>query len=140
MARIAIATLQSVFDCRWSRHERHANDATSPETSWVCVREGAPRILQADECATCPHWELGTSPAQVTADAAIIGTLPDARRTSSRLMTAGTWLVVVISAITLLALGLTILSSPPMIPITVGLWLAAAAVLGFAFSGGLPGA
>ena len=139
MARIAIATLQPVFDCRWSRHEPHAPAATSPETSWVCVREGAPRILHADECATCPHWELATSPAYL-ADAALSGTLPDARTTAARLITAGTWLLVLISAVTLLAVGLSILSSPLMIPIAVGLWLSAAAVLGFAFSGGLPGA
>ena len=143
MARIAIATLQPVFDCRWSRQGHRLSgvaDADQPESAWVCVREGIRRRLQADECETCPHWELETAvPAPDVVHAAVAPS-PTAPPRRAQLMIAGTWLFACLSAMTLLVMGFVVLTSPLMLPLTVALWLTAAAVIGFACSGRLPGA
>ena len=60
MATTAIATLQPVWDCRWSQPGHRltgVSDALQPETEWVCVRDGNRRNIGPHECATCPHWE-----------------------------------------------------------------------------------
>ena len=142
MARTAIATLQPVFDCRWSQQGHRLSgvtEADQPESLWVCVRDGIRRRLQPDECATCPHWELApATPVTVVPTAALVAT-GATPRPGARLALAATWLFVVLSAVTLLGMGLVILTSPLMIPFTVALWLSAAAVLGFALTG-LPSA
>jgi hypothetical protein len=61
MAKIAIATLQPVWDCRWSRPGYRLTgvpEAQQPESRWVCRREGTRRLLSDDECLTCEYWEL----------------------------------------------------------------------------------
>lgn len=141
MARIAIATLQPVFDCRWSRPGHRLSGvaaADQPESAWVCVREGIRRRLQADECDTCPHWEMETPAPAVVHEAAAPS--PTALPRRAQLMIAGTWLFACLSAITLLVMGFVVLTSPLLLPVTVALWLTAAAVIGFACSGRLPGA
>ena len=55
MGNTAVVTLQPVWDCRWSRLRYPVNRATD---AWVCVRDGARREIDAEECRTCPHWEL----------------------------------------------------------------------------------
>lgn len=139
MARIAIATLQPVFDCRWSRHDDAPGGTDTQGPAWVCVREGVRRRLQADECETCPHWELDIRPH--AAAAPIAATAPPATvHTHGMALLVLTWVFVILSAGTLLALGVAALTSLLMLPVTVGLWLMAAAVLGFAWSGRLPDA
>ena len=68
MAHTAVATMQTVWDCRWSRPGHHLTGIAEhhqPETRWVCVREGRRRSLAIDECESCPHWEL-QDPVQAT--------------------------------------------------------------------------
>jgi len=60
MPATAAATLQTIWDCRWSRpgYRIHGvQDHFRPETLWVCVRRGDRRCLNEDDCADCPHWE-----------------------------------------------------------------------------------
>ena len=57
---MATATLQTVWDCRWSRPGHHitgVSDALQPETTWVCTRDGDRRAVCGDECAGCSRWE-----------------------------------------------------------------------------------
>jgi len=57
---MATATLQTVWDCRWSRPGHHitgVSDALQPETTWVCTRDGDRRAVCGDECARCSRWE-----------------------------------------------------------------------------------
>lgn len=56
-----IATLQPIWDCRWSRlgHQPHGVDERRPaETAWVCVRHpGKRRNVTEQECEECGFWE-----------------------------------------------------------------------------------
>jgi hypothetical protein len=61
MARTAVATLQTVWDCRWSRpgfQLASLGFRDQPEPLWVCTRTGAPREVDEAECETCEHWEM----------------------------------------------------------------------------------
>jgi hypothetical protein len=60
MSKIAIATLQTVWDCRWSQPGCRAVDvegSPQPESAWVCIRTGCRRAVTNAECEACPHWE-----------------------------------------------------------------------------------
>jgi hypothetical protein len=61
MARTAVATLQTVWDCRWSRPGYRLScvkEALQPESVWVCVRTGRRQAVTDAQCEECPHWEL----------------------------------------------------------------------------------
>ena len=60
MSATRVATLQTIWDCRWSRpgyRVAGVEDHLQPETRWVCVR-GDRRCISEEECEQCPHWEL----------------------------------------------------------------------------------
>jgi hypothetical protein len=64
MAISAVATIQTAWDCRWSRpgyRVRGVPDHLQPETFWVCLRTGERRCIDAAECETCPHWQADTT-------------------------------------------------------------------------------
>jgi hypothetical protein len=61
MAKTAVATLQTAWDCRWSRPGYRLSgvtEALQPETLWVCIRTGLRQAATAEKCETCPHWQL----------------------------------------------------------------------------------
>jgi hypothetical protein len=71
MARTAIATLQTIWDCRWSRPGYRlfgVGEYLQPEKLWVCVRQGQRRGVTDEECESCAFWEsvTGTVPERVT--------------------------------------------------------------------------
>jgi hypothetical protein len=56
----AVATLQTAWDCRWSRPGYRltgAQEADQPEPLWVCIRTGGRTPIRGVECEACPHWE-----------------------------------------------------------------------------------
>lgn len=60
MTRVTTATLQTFWDCRWSRPadrlgQAHPREGPSP--SWVCIRAGGRRPVSDEECERCPYWE-----------------------------------------------------------------------------------
>jgi hypothetical protein len=60
MSRTTAATLQTIWDCRWSRPGYRlfgVEDQFQPEKLWVCLRTGERRGVTEEECAECPHWE-----------------------------------------------------------------------------------
>jgi hypothetical protein len=60
MATTAIATLQTAWDCKWSRTGYRLSgvaDSAQPESVWVCVRADHRRNLVESDCETCPQWE-----------------------------------------------------------------------------------
>ena len=60
MSRTATATLQTIWDCRWSRPGYRligVEDYQQPEKLWVCVRGAERRSVTEEECEHCPHWE-----------------------------------------------------------------------------------
>ena len=61
MSRTAVATLQTIWDCKWSRpgyRVAGVQDHFQPETRWICVRGGDRRCISEEECAKCPYWEM----------------------------------------------------------------------------------
>lgn len=130
MATTAIATLQPVWDCRWSRPGHRfieLREQAPRETHWVCLREGEPRPVLQEECATCTHWE------PLLAAAAPVAAAPSI--TSGERQDVGTRLVIMLTAIGMFAVGFTQLTSMMAIPFVILLWLCAAGLLGIvAFS------
>ena len=56
MTRTATATLQTIWDCRFSRPGYRLTgvvDRHQPEPLWVCVREGGRRPVTEEECEQC---------------------------------------------------------------------------------------
>jgi len=142
MARIAIATLQNGWDCRWSRPDDHAGPASSTGESVVCDRTGVQRRVSLAECEGCVHWELAPHPTETVLLAATSlhepRALPDPPSLISRALYVATWMAIAGAAVVLIAAGLTILTTPLAIPLTVTLFLGAAALVGFACTGQLP--
>ena len=142
MARIAIATLQNGWDCRWSRPDDHAGPASPSGESVVCDRTGVQRRVSLAECEGCEHWEPAPRPAETVVLAAPSLHEPPALPTPpsliSRALYVATWMAIAVAAVILIAAGLTILTTPLAIPLTVTLFLGAAALVGFACTGQLP--
>ena len=60
MYATSVATLQTAWDCRWSRPGYRiigVEEQLQPERIWVCIRTGERRGVTAEECEDCPHWE-----------------------------------------------------------------------------------
>jgi hypothetical protein len=59
-SKVAAATFQTIWDCRWSRPGYRVfgvEDQLQPEKLWVCVRRGERRGVTDEECEHCPFWE-----------------------------------------------------------------------------------
>jgi hypothetical protein len=111
-----------------------------PEPAWVCVRDGVPRGIDEHDCATCAFWEFDDGQSAVpTVAIAAPDTAPQVAplRFVEQAVTLLTWSCVLLAALILGAVGLTILTSPYAVPITVSLWLTAAGLIGFAATGHL---
>jgi len=64
MARTQAATMQTIWDCRWSRPGYRlfgVGEHLQPEKLWVCVRAGQRRNVTDEECEHCARWELATA-------------------------------------------------------------------------------
>lgn len=65
MSIIAIATLQTIWDCRWSRPGYRVpgvEDHLQPEKRWICVRRGERDGVTEELCENCPYWEAVPEP------------------------------------------------------------------------------
>jgi hypothetical protein len=136
MATTAIATLQPVWDCRWSQPGHRltgVSDALQPETDWVCVREGNRRNIGPHECATCPHWEWDVATRTNAGGSTMVVAYAPVR--SARALEPPLLVVLAVLAAILVATGVAVLTNPMMLPLTIALWLGAAAVAGFAVFG-----
>lgn len=140
MARIAIATLQNGWDCRWSRPDPDAEPASQADDTVVCERTGVQRRVSLAECEGCPHWAFAYQPTESVSAVSLQDTqvLFAPPSLTSRALYLATWLAIAAAAATLIAAGLTILTTPLAIPISVALFLSAAALVGFGCSGYLP--
>jgi hypothetical protein len=144
---MATATLQTVWDCRWSRPGHHitgVSDAMQPEATWVCTRDGGRRAVGGDECARCSRWELlaaGTAIQLSNLRGAIFSdrVIEEAPApTAIEVARAALRAVLVVTALGFVAIGVTVLTDPFSVPMTVGLWLCGAALLGLAVFGQFP--
>lgn len=59
MAATAIATYQTIWDCKWSRLvDPFVTPQPKSGSVWVCIRrDGPPRFVGEEQCATCPFWQ-----------------------------------------------------------------------------------
>lgn len=60
MTKVAAATLQTLWDCRWSRPaSRLTNTRARPQPAgvWMCIRAGRRRVVTEPECERCGFWE-----------------------------------------------------------------------------------
>ena len=63
MPRVSALTLQTLWDCRWSRPATAARKGPpyvarpEPGTQWVCIRTRGRRAITEAECEQCEHWE-----------------------------------------------------------------------------------
>ncbi len=65
MQKTAVAAMQTVWDCRWSRPGYRligVEEPHQPESVWVCVRTGVRRPVDNGECEHCPWWERSDVP------------------------------------------------------------------------------
>ena len=126
---MATATLQTVWDCRWSRPGHHitgVSDALQPETTWVCTRDGDRRAVCGDECARCSRWEpvaagmaiqLSNLRGAIFSDR-VIEEAP--APTAIEVAQAALRAVLVVAALGFVAIGVTVLTDPLSVPMTVG--------------------
>lgn len=60
MSTTTVATLQTIWDCRWSRSGYRltgVDDEHQPEPLWVSARPAVRRPVSEKECETCPNSE-----------------------------------------------------------------------------------
>lgn len=141
---MATATVQTVWDCRWSRPGHQItglSDALQPEPTWVCVRDGDRRAVCNAECACCARWEpiaqsaaipMRFAPGAILAER-VAETLP--LPTPAELAHASLRALLVMLAVLFVAIGLTVLTTPGSVLFTVPMWLCGAAFLGLAVFG-----
>jgi hypothetical protein len=141
---MATATVQTVWDCRWSRPGHHitgVSDALQPEATWVCTRDGDRRAVCGEECARCSRWEplaAGTAIQLSNLGVAIFTdrVIEEAPApTATEVARAALRAVLVATALAFVAIGVTVLTNPFSVPMTVALWLCGAAMLGLAVFG-----
>jgi hypothetical protein len=61
MARVAADTLQTIWDCKWSRpgyRVAGVPEQFQPESPWICLRRGERRGVTEEECEACVYWQL----------------------------------------------------------------------------------
>jgi hypothetical protein len=151
MSSTAIATLQTAWDCRWSRPGHRVTgieDRLQPETLWVCVRDGDRRCISTEECEECPHWEADAAltvrvPVNIHFSDALSVAAPAAEEwplpmTAGEFQAIGVRTVMVLIALGIIAVGFTFLTSPLAVPLTIAMWLGAGAIAGLAVFGRFP--
>jgi hypothetical protein len=57
MNAIAVTTLQTPWDCRWSRFASRRR-AAGPKTLWVCTYRNSQIPILATDCDTCTCFEF----------------------------------------------------------------------------------
>jgi hypothetical protein len=138
MSRIAIATLQTPWDCKWSRFGRMrlTRPNTAVEGLWVCVYGNAGRRpIDESDCATCPNWEYdppsgSMAVRRANADESVHSTCVAACPHINRVekwLEIGTRVVALGLAVLLAGIGFVVLTRPLAIPLTITLWMGAAA-------------
>jgi len=141
---MATATLQTVWDCRWSRPGHHitgVSDALQPEATWVCTRDGDRRAVCGEECARCSRWETLAAGTAIQLSNLGVAIFTDRvieeapAPTATEVARAALRAVLVATALAFVAIGVTVLTNPFSVPMTVALWLCGAAILGLAVFG-----
>ena len=137
MSRTAIATLQTPWDCKWSRFGRiHASRSTPAEGLWVCVYpDGTRHSINPVECETCGHFEY-ESPFSVPSERRatttpardrIVAACPSCPSPSriEKGLDFGVRVVALALAVVFASTGFVVLTRPLAIPLTISLWMGA---------------
>jgi hypothetical protein len=123
-------------------------DHLQPETRWVCVRNGERQCISTEECEDCPHWEadpvltlrvpVAINFSTVVPTTCDVGAETVAPLTAAELQAIAVRTVMVLLALGVIAVGFTLLTSPLAVPLTIAMWLGAAAIVGLAVFGQFP--
>jgi hypothetical protein len=65
MSHTTTSTLQTIWDCRFSRPGYRVlgiQEHMQPEKLWVCIRQGERRGVTEEECEDCPYWQALPEP------------------------------------------------------------------------------
>ena len=112
------------------------------------MRNGDRQCFSTEECEDCPHWEADSvltlrvpvnihfSEAATLAGHAVADRVPPL--TVGELEAIAVRTVMVLIAIGVIAVGFTLLTSPLAVPLTIAMWLGAAAIVGLAVFGQFP--
>ena len=122
MSATSVATLQTIWDCRWSRPGYRligVEDHLQPEKLWVCVRTGDRR---------------GKAFPDATSFRSDVMSL----ETVTRVETFLARLVMLVMAASIAYLGYSVITRPLAIPLAIVLWLGAAAMFLLGVWGKLP--
>jgi hypothetical protein len=59
MATTAVATIQTIWGCRWGRpgYRIGIDELEQADPIWVCVREGTCKVIPEARCEKCECWE-----------------------------------------------------------------------------------
>lgn len=136
MSTVASATLQTPWDCKWSKFGRlrTARPDARVEGLWVCVYpDGVRRPVDPSTCEVCPHWEyeppFGRMQGQPSARHSIefegVAASPHPNRAERRLE-LGTRIAALALAALLAGSGFVVLTRPLAVPLTISLWMGAA--------------
>ena len=139
MSKIAIATLQTPWDCKFSRfgRMRTARPDARVEGFWVCVYpDGVRRPIDPSTCETCSHWEYepplertgGHSKPDTSVRARGVVACPHHNPAEKRLE-MGTRVAAFALAALLAGMGFVVLARPLAVPLTISLWMGALALL-----------
>jgi hypothetical protein len=136
MSSTATATLQTPWDCRWSRFAGTpgAGSNAAAKCFWVCVYgDTAERPICESECETCPNWDFTPPlerlnsgwPAQALEQShVVVRSLRQSR--TRRGLEIGTRVAALALAALLAGTGYVVLTRPLAVPLTISLWVGAA--------------
>ena len=137
MSTVAVASLQTAWDCKWSRPGYRLSgveERLQPESLWVCARTAARVPIKESDCETCPYWEqcegshanVGFAPRLAAEAAPAKGGAWSA--TAIQIATLRTLLLVTAAAFAYS--GFALLTSALVIPLTIAIWACAVAMFG----------
>lgn len=161
MATTAVATLQTIWDCRWGQPAFLRPDTARGDrygSRWVCERTGGAVPVAEGDCESCPYWEyeparsvaVDASPGiavlvpvaaartrSLGTDAAVAD--EPARPTAAAHRLAVAFRVLLLAAAATFAWGgFAVLTRPLALPLTFSLWLPAVVMFALGIWGHLP--
>ena len=128
MADTATAILHTPWDCRWSRFARRTTGDWTRGSLWDCVRSGERVPISETDCESCPFYEYN-APLDARIDRARTCERAAAKERSAQAVENGLRLSLFVLAVIFASCGVVVLTTPLAVPLTISMWMGAAASL-----------
>lgn len=128
MADTATAILHTPWDCRWSRFARRTAGEGKKGGLWDCIRTGERVPISEADYESCPFYEY-RPPSEGLLDVVKACQRAATKERSASAVENGVRLSLFVLAVIFAACGFVVLASPLAVPLTISLWLGAAASL-----------